>query len=768
MAAHGGEQTFHITGIDCASCAHSLEVALGQIDGVQSCTLNATTATLRVVGDVPADAITERVRALGYDVAAPQDWAAPQPAHSSSFLAFLWQRRTTRLALVGLVLILPCIILGDIMGLHHPLLTVAALGALVTAGIPIARSGIRTLWISRQMSINLLMTIASIGAVIIGAYTEAGMVMVLFAIGEALEGYTTDRARNAIRSLMAVMPNHALLLRRADGEPAGGCDEGGCGCTDTACASGQLVAVETLQVGDVLLVKPGERIPMDGRIVAGSSSVNQAPITGESRLIEKDSGSEVFASSINGEGTLEVEVTRLAADTTMSRIIQMVEEAQEKRAPMQRFIDRFAHGYTPAVIALALLLATVPPLFLGQPFWNPDASTHGWLYRALATLVVACPCALVISTPVSIISAISNAARHGVLVKGGVYLETLSRVNAIAFDKTGTLTEGKPSVIRVRSTACTLPPHIAAHAAAAHAAQWCDPCNDMLALASAIEQRSEHPLAQAIVNESVRCGVQHRYPAAESVHALVGQGVMGYVQGKPITIGSHRYFDQAFPHAPHYCEEARQDAEQGYTPVMVGNDHTYLGTITLSDTVRSHSQHAIARLKQMGLAALVMVTGDTAQTARAIGQQVGIADIRAELLPAEKVATVEALRREYGTVAMVGDGINDTPALATADVGIAVGGASGGTDQAMETADITLMRDDLSQLPFALRLSRTTMQTIRTNIILSLAIKLGFLLLVVMGVGTMWMAVIADMGTSLLVTANGMRLLRQPGQEENP
>ncbi len=767
MDKSGPEQVFHITGIDCASCARSLEGALGQVDGVQSCTLNATTAKLRVVGDVSPDTIVERVRALGYDVATPAARMEPEPANLSSFLAFLGQRHATRLALVGLLLIVPCVILGDLLGWHHPLLTVAALGALVAAGVPIVQSGLRTLWVSRQISINLLMSIASIGAVIIGAYTEAGMVMVLFAMGEALEGYTADRARNALRSLMAVVPNQALLLRRAAGEPTDACDGPcACACSDEACASGQLVAVEALHVGDVILVKPGERIPMDGCVVAGSSSVNQSPITGESRLIEKDVGAEVFASSINGEGTLEVEVTRLAADNTVSRLIQMVEEAQEKRAPMQRFIDRFAQMYTPAVVVLALFLATVPPLLLGQPFWNPDAHTHGWLYRALATLVVACPCALVISTPVSIISAISNAARHGVLVKGGVYLEILSRVNVIAFDKTGTLTEGKPSVIRVRSTACTIP--ATTNPTEAHAGHWCDPCNDMLAMASAIEQRSEHPLAQAIVNESVRCGVQHRYPAAEGVHALVGQGVTGYVQGKPITIGSHRYFDTAFPHPAHYCDEARHDAEQGYTPVMVGHDTTYLGTITLSDTVRSHSQRTMARLKQMGLSALVMVTGDTSHTAHTIGQQVGIDDVRAELLPAEKVRTVETLRREYGLVAMVGDGINDTPALATADVGIAVGGTSGGTAQAMETADITLMRGDLSPLPFALGLSRATVQTIRINIIVSLAIKVGFLLLVVLGTGTMWMAVVADMGTSLLVTANGMRLLRWPGQEADP
>jgi Cd2+/Zn2+-exporting ATPase len=499
---------------------------------------------------------------------------------------------------------------------------------------------------------------------------------------------------------------------------------------------------------------------MDGRVVAGESSVNQAPITGESRLVEKVPGVEVFASSVNGESTLEIEVTRLTEDNTISRMIRLVEEAQEQRAPTQRFIDRFAHYYTPAVVMLAMLIASVPPLVFGQPFWNPDANSTGWFYRALALLVVACPCALVISTPVSIISAISNAARRGVLIKGGAYLETLSRVQAIAFDKTGTLTRGKPDVVQVRAAACT-----ANHTGTGPDAgpdtllAACPPCDDLLALASSLEQRSEHPLALAIVNAAAQRGGQGRYPAAQHVRALVGRGVTGEVGGQHVILGSHSYFDTAIPHPPEVCAEVGQHAANGATPVLVGADGAYLGMITVADTVRASSREALAQLRQAGIRHLVMLTGDTASTAQRIGADVGMTAVRADLLPQAKVEAVRELKQQHGTVAMMGDGINDAPALAAADVSIAMGGQSGGTAQAMETADMTLMRDDLRLLPFALRLSRATMDTIRANVVLALGLKFAFLVLVLLGMGTLWMAVLADMGASLLVTVYGMRLL---------
>jgi Cd2+/Zn2+-exporting ATPase len=506
------------------------------------------------------------------------------------------------------------------------------------------------------------------------------------------------------------------------------------------------VAIGDLLVGETIVVKPGERIPMDGLILSGASYVNQAPITGESQLISKQSGDEVFASSVNGEGTLEIAVTHLASDNTISRLIKMVEEAQERRAPVQRFVDRFARYYTPIVVTIAALVAILPPLLWGGSFWNPDADTQGWLYRALALLVVACPCALVISTPVSIVSAIANGARNGIVFKGGAHLERLSLVKAIAFDKTGTLTKGEPRVVAVRSIDCTT-----------DGMESCDSCDDLVALASAVEQRSEHPLAYALTAESRLRDVHGRYPTAEGVMAMTGQGVKGTVNGRQVTIGNHAYFDAHVPH-PDHCQIVSEADREGYTTILVSQEVEYAGFLTIADEVRDSSLEAILALKAQGIESLVMITGDNDATAQRVAENVGVTDVRANCMPQDKVLAVKQLSHEHGPVAMVGDGINDTPALATASVGIAVGR----TAQAMEMADIALMSDDLRQLPFAVELSRAVMRTIRVNVALSLGIKLIFLILVISGLGSMWMAVFADMGTSLLVTLNGTRLLRHP------
>jgi Zn2+/Cd2+-exporting ATPase len=737
MTTTAPELTFTVRGMDCAGCARTIERGVAQLPGVQSCELSFATERLRVSGDVPREAIVQRVRDLGYAVAEPeQAHAAPTPlAPAPGFLSFMWARLETRLALLGALLVLPGVVLHELLGREALWINALALLAMALTIVPIARSAWRSLTISRELTINALMTIAAMGAVVIGAYVEAGLVMVLFALGEALEGYTSTRARHAITSLMEVVPQTALRLG------------------STCCGSGceERVAVTDLRVGDVIVVRPGERIPMDGTVHAGASAVNQAPITGESRLVEKEPGAEVFAGSINGEGSLEVTVTHLADDNTIARMIRLVQEAQERRAPVQRFVDQFAKYYTPTVVLLALLVATVPPLLFGLPFWNPTPEEFGWLYRGLALLVVACPCALVISTPVSMVSAMSAAARNGVLIKGGAYLEALSKVRAVAFDKTGTLTAGRPTVVAVRAATCAAPD--------AATIGHCDACDEVLALAGAVERRSEHPLAHAIISASAQRGLNARLPAAEGVTALVGRGVAGLVDGREVLVGSHRHFEGVIAHAPAHCAAAAQDAMLGHTPVMVSVAGSYVGMITVADTVRASSREAVAQLKAMGLRAVVMLTGDQQATAERIGADVGVTEVRAELLPEQKVAAVEALQRQYGPVAMVGDGINDTPALATASVGIAIGGAHGGTNQAMETADVTLMSDDLRQLPFAIRLSRAAMRTVGVNVALSIGIKLVFLVLVLLGMGTLWMAVLADMGTSLLVTLNGMRLL---------
>lgn len=760
------EIVFEITGMDCAECARSIERGVTRLDGVQSCSLSYETAKLRVQGAVTREQIIARVRELGYDVATENGQQAPDNRpQASSFIQFMLARRDTALAVLGGLLILPGLLFHELLpvaGVASPLPNALvdglSIAAMTVAGFPVFRSAWRALILNREIGINALMSIAGVGAVVIGAYTEAGLVMVLFAVGEALEGYTMQRARNAIRSLMAVAPNEATVLRPCidcrshlgqNGYTGGPCPF--CGLEE------QRAPVSDLRVGEILIVKPGERIAMDGRVVSGASSVNQAPITGESAPVDKQVGDTVFAGSINGPGALSVEISRLAADNTISRIIRMVEEAQEQRAPTQRFVNRFAKVYTPAVVLVAGLVAIIPPALFGAPFLNPDPHTQGWLYRALELLVVACPCALVISTPVSLISAIANGARNGVLFKGGAHVETLSRARAIAFDKTGTLTIGQPVVARVRSVNCV-----------ADGNEQCEHCDDLLALATAIERRSEHPLARAVVNRADQSGLGSKYPAAQTVTALAGRGITGSVNGREVVIGSHAFFENAIPHAPH-CDEAQAAARAGHTILMISADGHYLGYIAVADTARPGSRQALAGLREDGVAALVMLTGDNIATAQRIGEQVGVTEVRANLLPEDKVEAVRALRRQFGPVVMVGDGINDAPALAAADVGIAMGGS--GTAQAMETADVALMADDLGKLPFALRLSRAAMGVIRANIGLSIGIKLAFFVVVLLGLGTMWMAVLADVGVSLLVTLNGLRLLAFPpqgGQQNRP
>ena len=737
------EQIFLISGMSCLDCARSIEKGVARLNGVQACTLNYTAATLRVKGDVQEANILARVRELGYVArnqatsphSEPSDSAphASMPANTSdNFIRFLLQRQETTLALIAAVLMLPGLLFHELLpmlDLDYPLWNLTSIAALLVAGLPVARSALRGLMVNREISINLLMTIAGIGAVVIGAYTEAGLVMTLFAIGEALEGYTMERARNAIRSLLAVAPSAATLLLGA---------------------VERQVAVTTLKIGDRILVKPGERLPMDGKVRQGTSAVNQAPITGESMPIDKEVGADVFAGSINGAGALEIEVTNLVNDNTVSRMIRMVEEAEERRAPVQRFVDRFAQLYTPAVVVVALLVATLPPLLFAAPFWNPDANSQGWLYRALELLVIACPCALVISTPVTLVSALSNAARNGVMVKGGAFLETLSRIQAFAFDKTGTLTAGQPTVIRVRSVNCQ-------SGAGQPGTEWCAQCDDLLAWSSAVERRSEHPLAHAVLKAARERNVLEVYPAAEAVQALVGRGVQGIVNGRTLLVGSHAFFDDNITHDGARCAEIQQAASQGQTALLVSMDERYQGYITVADSVRASSQVALQQLKQAGIKTLVMLTGDNAATAQHIANQLGITDVRAELLPEQKVQAIRQLGEQYGTIAMVGDGVNDAPALANASLGIAMGA---GSAQALETADMTLMSNDLSKLPFVYQLSRATMRTIRQNVAIALGIKAIFLVVVLFGVGSMWLAVLADVGASLLVTLNGLRLLR--------
>ena len=580
--------------------------------------------------------------------------------------------------------------------------------AIVTGGIYTVR---RAWAATRVMSldINVLMLVAVAGAMAIGEWSEGATVTFLFAFAQILEARSMDRARNAIRALMDLAPPEAIVVR--DGVEA-------------------RVRIDDIRVDEILLVKPGEKVPLDGTVVSGGSPVNQAPITGESLPVEKTVGDEVYAGTINGHGALDVRVTHLRQDTTLARIIALVELAQAQRAPSQTFVDRFARYYTPAVIVLAVGVASIPPLVLGLPFGD-------WFYRALVLLVIACPCALVISTPVSIVSAIAAAARNGVLIKGGAHLERAGSIRCVAFDKTGTLTKGVPQVVDVIPLNGT-------------------PSRQIFEIAAGLEARSEHPIGRAILARAVESGFA--LPMLSGFRSLPGRGAEGIVGGEQALVGNHRLIEERGLCTADIHSRFGDLAASGRTAVLVARLERPLGIIVLSDRLRESGRDTVEMLRHLGVERVVMLTGDNQATADALAAELGVDEIRADLLPKDKVAAVHALRKTYGTVAMVGDGVNDAPALAAADLGIAMGAA--GTDAALETADIALMADDLLKIPFTIRLGRATVRNIQMNIGLSLALKAAFLALAVVGAATLWMAVLADMGASLLVIANGMRLLK--------
>ena len=722
---------YTVTGMDCVSCAKNLETGIARLDAVESVQVDFTTSSIQVDGIVNLETLNKRATQLGYGIIEVDNKSHTlsntrlQHGGIRGFFDYLMSRHDTRMAVLGGTIILITILL-TFANINSHIAGLMFIGATLIAGYPLMISGVRTLLINRNFNINLLMSIASIGALLIGETLEAATVIFLFAIGEALEGYTASRARNSLKGLMELAPTTAIRLNVQDNQ-----------------THEEVTPIEDLQIDDVVLVKSGERIPMDGVVTEGWSDVNQAPITGESIPVNKLVNDDVFAGTINGAGMLKVRVTNLAEDNTLNRIIKLVEEAQSVRAPSQRFIDRFANIYTPAVVLSALLVATIPPIFFNAPFLD-TADSQGWLYRALALLVISCPCALVISTPVTVISAITASARNGVLIKGGAFLEGLGTIKAFAFDKTGTLTHGNPVVTMNRAIDCD-------------ELVDCVVCDDVLALASAVEQRSTHPLARAVVKAAQSRGIGEIYAPAEQVETLAGRGIRGQVAEKWVTVGSHALFDDEYPHSTAFCSMINQAEAQGHTTMLVSEDQQVKGFVAVADEIRDDSQPVIAELKALG-ATIAMLTGDNATVAQAVGEQLNVDDIRAGLLPEDKVNAVKELLKQYGLVAMIGDGINDTPALATATVSVAMGGA--GSAQALETADIALMADDLKQLPFAVRLSRFTRRLIIQNVGISFAVKLLFVLLALTGMASLWLAILADVGVSLIVTLNGMRPLK--------
>ena len=557
---------------------------------------------------------------------------------------------------------------------------------------------------------NLLMVIAVCGAIGIGEWFEAATVTFLFSLSLALEGWSVGRARRAIATLLDLAPT-AARLKPDDGEE-------------------RLVPAAEVPVGARFVVMPGEKIPLDGEVQAGASAVDQAPITGESVPAAKQVGSAVYAGTINGEGALEVESTKAANDTTLAQIIRLVEDAHSRRAASEQWVETFARVYTPVVIALAVAVFLLPPLVVG-------ASWQDWFYRALVLLVIACPCALVISTPVSIVSALASSARQGVLVKGGIYMEVPAHIRALAFDKTGTLTMGEPAVVGIFPFD-------------GHTNE------DLLARAAALEARSGHPLAAAITAHARERGV--RPGSAEDVKVLPGKGVTGLYEGRAFWLGSHRYLVERGQDTPEVGARAADLERSGRTVIAIGNDSHVCGLIAVADRVRPQAAVVIRELRQAGIEHIAMLTGDNQATAESIAGETGVDEVHAELLPADKVAVVEEMVERYGAVAMLGDGVNDAPALARANLGIAMGAV--GSDVAIETADIALMSDDLSRLPWLVRHSRRTLAIIYQNIAFSLAVKVAFTVLTLAGYASLWAAIAADVGATLLVVTNALRLLR--------
>lgn len=720
--------SIQIQGMSCQDCAAVISIEVGKLSGVDKAELDFVKGQLIVEGNPDLEAVKATIEHLGYRVQPETDNLVLK--HSTTkvldFLGF-WKYfiHSKDLPIMGVGLLV--LILGIV--LQQRLLPAWVYLPLQLASLPMLGILVfRQAWggLSNNFSINMgvLMSLASIGAVLIGEASEALIMLILFAISESLEGYINDRARSILSEFADLAPKNALLVT----------------------ASGEVsVPVTDLKLGDRIIVRPGERFPMDGKVLNGSSEVNQAPITGESTLVTKTEGDEVFSSTVNGQGTLEVLVTKLAKDNTIQRIITLVTETQANRSRQEKFVDRFAAVYTPIVIAIAFLVMTVPTLVFKQPFWNTAAS-YGWLHRGLSLLMIGCPCALIISTPITLISGLTAAARAGVVFKGGVFLETLGNTKVMAFDKTGTLTIGRPVVKQVQT----------ADGHWHEAGLTCDDCDDLVALADSLEAHSSHPLAQAVTNEAQNRGVAGKYPPAENARNLDGKGQEGWVNGKLATVGSLPLFEQE--HADHLPEQVKEGTlaaqTEGKTVMLLCDGESVRGFIGVEDTPREESAGVLKTLNAQGIHTL-MLTGDNSQAAEKVRSTLGLDEVQASLLPEQKLAAISKLHDDYGLVAMVGDGINDSPALAKADLGIAMGGASNA--QVLEIADVVLMNDNLKQLPFAVSLARFTNQLIKQNIAISLSVKFLVASLAIAGLTPLWTAVLADVGLALVVTLNGLR-----------
>ena len=692
MSEKEQEQIFLVSGICCADCAKNFESELNDIDTIKSADLNILTGKLKIDGQIELTELRKLGQKENYqiDYYNNQVLAVPKKYyHAKEFLVMV---------LAGTLLLLA--IVFEKMQIGGQLSVGLYLLAIISGGWNNFKKGFYSLQ-QKKLNMSVLMSVAIIGACIIGQYEEGATVAFLYAISELLENWSTEKSRQSIRNLMDLTPAKAIVKRGREMVE---------------------LLVGDVNVGDIILIKPGAKIPLDGSVVSGESAVDEAHISGEALPRDKKIGADVFAGSINTYGFLEVAVNKLAQDSTIAKIINLVENAQSQKSPMQKFIEKFAEIYTPVVMVLAVMVGVIPPLLY-------DGDYIGWLYRALALLVVACPCALVISTPIAVVSAIAQAAKNGVLIKGGIHLEGLADINAIAFDKTGTITKGEPKVQSVISLS-----NIGE--------------NDILQIAASLESLSEHHLARAITADS-----KDKQINLENVYnfiAIPGQGVKGVIKGQEYLVGNTKLFNNISP-------EINQLEQQGYSVIIVGTATTILGVITISDYLKDNIKPVIKRLLQKNIA-VSMLTGDNSAVATLVATESGIKEFFANLLPEEKMLVIKKMK-ESKKVAMVGDGINDAPALAIADIGIAMG--KKGTAVALETADVVLMKDDIAKLDYVMELSKRTKNIIKQNITFALLIKFLAIISVFPGYLTLWLAILADMGATVIVTLNSMRLLKK-------
>ena len=683
---------FRVEGMDCADCAAGLEHAMHRVPGVQQAKVYFSSSTLQVwVSPGTSDQTLQRAAQQAGFRLRPVD--APPP---SSYWRTIVVVAASAIGIAALLLQLGRLPAWTYIPLY--------LGAIMMAGLPTFVRGWKAVR-DRNLDTDALMTIAVLGAIGLREWAEATAVVCLFAIGNLLEHLTTERTRRAIRQLMESAPETATLVT-----------------TDGL----RLVPAEQVKQNERIRVRAGERFPLDGEVVEGFTDVDQSAITGESRLVPKSPSDAVFAGTLNQTGMVDVRVTRTYENTTLARIIHLVEEAQEHKAPLQHLVDRFARVYTPLVIALAVVLATIPPLLWGD--------FPRWLFRSLSLLLIACPCALVISTPVALVAALGTASRRGVLLKGGIFVEAMAQVRAFVYDKTGTLTTGKMCVREVQTFNGYTP-------------------QEVLALAAAVESVSTHPLAETIRQEASRQGLE--IPPVQNPSVVPGKGVRGFLHGKECRVGNAEF---ACSHLVQDMPLSSNGEEEGSAQVWVQYDGQTVGRILFEDSRRLEAAEVVRALRQLGIRYHVMLSGDAEVVARKVAQEIGLDEVRAPLLPEEKVRAVRELRERFGQVAMVGDGINDAPALKAATVGIAMGAI--GSDVAIEAADIALMNDDLRLLPYLVRLSRATLSIIRQNIAFAICTKMLLLTVAAPGYLPLWLAVLGDMGVSLLVTLNALRLVR--------